>query len=361
MSKSGGLFRVDWYLIAPVLVLSILGLTTLFSINSTFFTSQLIFFIIGSVLFLFFSQVDHQIIQLYAFPIYIFSLIALFLLLILGLESRGAIRWIDILGIRIQFSEILKPFLIVSLSTFLAKKNDTSFKTFLSVIAFTLPVAFFIFRQPDLGNTIIYLLTVSLILLFYGFPFRWFVVGLMSFLVVIPFAWHLLHQYQQQRILTFFNSSKDPLGTSYNAIQSVIAVGSGKFFGKGLGFGTQSALRFLPERHTDFIFATLSEMLGFVGALVIIGAFMYLLYRLFILFEESDDLFCRIFIAGSFSLILTQFFLNMGMNIGLLPIVGITLPFMSYGGSSFISNAIMLGLISSMASLVKNKHVLEIK
>jgi rod shape determining protein RodA len=151
------------------------------------------------------------------------------------------------------------------------------------------------------------------------------------------------------------------LGLSYNAIQAVIAVGSGMLLGKGLGLGTQSGLRFLPERHTDFIFASLSEELGIIGALLLILTFIFLLYRIFIIFREQSELFPKIFSAIAFSIIFLQFFVNIGMNIGILPIVGITLPFVSYGGSSLLSNLILLGILSSMNKNIQEHRVLEIK
>jgi rod shape determining protein RodA len=152
----------------------------------------------------------------------------------------------------------------------------------------------------------------------------------------------------------------DPLGTSYNGIQAIIAVGSGMLFGKGLGQGTQSALRFLPEKQTDFIFATLTEDLGFLGGLIVIAASAFLLYRLYKIFVSVDSLYEQLIVCGAFCLILVQMCINIGMNIGLLPIVGVTLPFVSYGGSSLVSNAILLGMVSGIGSFSHKKQVLEI-
>jgi len=194
----------------------------------------------------------------------------------------------------------------------------------------------------------------------FGFPFRFFFLGLVFLSILSPIFWRFLHDYQRQRILTFLNPS-DPLGLSYNAIQSVIAVGSGMLLGRGLGLGTQSGLRFLPERHTDFIFATLSEELGLIGAVLLIITFTFLLYKIFAIFRGQDELFSKTFSAIAFSLIFLQFFVNIGMNIGILPIVGITLPFVSYGGSSLLSNFILLGALSGMNRGNSSHKVLEIK
>lgn len=361
MNKKTVFLHIDWLLVLPVVVLIIFSLTTLLSINNSFFRNQLLFSLLGTVLFLFFSQINYRVLQSYVIPIYIGSLVILFLLTIIGFESRGAVRWVSFFGFALQFSELLKPLLIIAFAAFLTTKETTNFKKFAAALLFLLPISFLIYRQPDLGNAIIYILTALCMLIFYGFPLRWFVSGFIGFLVVIPLSWRFLHTYQRDRILTFLHLSNDPLGTSYNAIQSIIAVGSGGFLGKGFGQGTQSALRFLPERQTDFLFATFSEMFGFAGSLIVVAAFTLLLYRLFVLIQDAEDSFGKVFIAGAFSLLAIQFFVNIGMNIGMMPIVGVTLPFMSYGGSSFIANCILLGFVSSMGYKHKGKQVLEIR
>lgn len=355
------IWTLDWGLLIPVGILVLISLVTLSSVNFSFFKSQLIFLFLSLVIFFIFSQVNYKILQFYSTPIYIASIILLVIVLVLGIESRGSVRWIEFAGFRIQFSEILKPFLAISLASFLSKIKTYSLKNLLISIGFILPIAFLIFKQPDLGNALIYLMVAGLAFVFFGFPFRFFVAGLAFIALIVPFFWQFLHEYQKQRVLTFLNPSRDPLGTSYNAIQSIITVGSGMLIGKGLGEGTQSSLSFLPERHTDFVFATMSEDLGFVGAMLIIASFTYLLYKIYQILENSDDKFCKIFAGISFFVILVQFFVNVGMNIGLLPIVGVTLPFVSYGGSSLLSNFILLGLLASINRKTKEEKVLEIR
>jgi len=351
--------RLDWALLTPVLILIGISLTTLFSINPVFFKNQLIFTFISFVFLIIFSQVNYRILESYETPIYLVSLFLLFIILIVGIESHGAVRWLDLFGFRVQFSEIMKPFLMVSLASFLSRRK-TNFKTFYLVLLLIIPLLILIFKQPDLGNAVIFAIVVILTLFVSGFSARFFAGFFIAFIAILPVFWQFLHGYQKQRILTFINPSSDPLGASYNVIQSVIAVGSGAFFGKGISQGTQSSLKFLPERHTDFIFATISENLGFVGSFLILLCFGFLLYRIYRLFLKSSNKFCKIFLASSFSLILVQFFLNVGMNIGVVPVVGITLPFVSYGGSSLLSNFIILGLISSMNERFKNRDTLEI-
>lgn len=352
--------RVDWQLVVPVVTLLVISLTTLFSINPAFFRNQLFFTVLSGVVFFLISQLNVDQLAEYRKPIYGISLGLLVLLLFVGVASRGAVRWLGFLGFGIQFSEILKPFLILSFASYLTSKQNVSFKTFLKVMVFLAPVAFLIYKQPDLGSAMMYILSVLLTLMLYGFPLWWFGVGLVGVLGSLPVLWKFLHEYQRQRLLTFFHLSNDPLGTSYNAIQAVIAVGSGMIVGKGLGQGTQSVLKFLPEKQTDFIFATLSEDLGFIGASIVIFAFLFLLYRLFAIFTKTNTMFDRVVVASAFSLLLIQFFVNIGMNIGIVPIVGVPLPFVSYGGSSLLSNAIILGIVSQIATRIHKKHVLEI-
>lgn len=352
-------WKLDLGLLLPVIVLQILSLTTLFSVDLSIFRSQLIFSVISLVVFIFFSQINFKIIQYYAKPIYILSVVLLGLVLILGIESRGAVRWIEFFGFRVQFSEILKPFLAASFAAYLSDSN-TSFLSLLKIVFFVGIISILIFLQPDLGSSLIYIFAASLTLVFFGFPIKYFLGGFLALIASFPVLWNFLHDYQKERILTFINPSKDPLGTSYNAIQSIIAVGSGQLWGKGLGQGTQSSLSFLPERHTDFIFATISEQLGFVGSAVIIIAFGFLLYRIYIIFLHSEDSFPKIFSAIAFFIILVQGSVNIGMNIGLLPVVGVTLPFVSYGGSSLLSSFMILGLLSSIETKARERKVLEI-
>lgn len=355
------LLTIDWGLLIPVIVLIVISLTTLFSVNPEFFKSQFIYVIVSLIVFFFLSQMQYRAFSWLALPIYIFSLILLLIVPLLGIESRGAVRWIELFGVRVQFSEVLKPFLALALSAYLSRQETVSLKTFITTGALLLPIVFLIYIQPDLGNALIYVGIAVVTMILFGFPFKWFFMGLLPVLLVSPIAWTLLHDYQRQRILTFLYPTQDPLGTSYNVIQAMIAVGSGMFFGKGLGQGTQSGLRFLPERHTDFIFATLSEGLGFVGGVLIIAAFIVLLWRIYRIFSECDDIFGKVVAGCLFAVLLIHFFVNIGMNVGLLPIVGVTLPFVSYGGSSLLSNFIILGILSSISTSVKKMKILEIR
>lgn len=355
----GSIWAIDWGLLLPVFILNLLGLTTLFSINPDFFRNQFIFLIFSLIAFFFFSNIDFRAVRLYSLPLYIISIILLALLFFVGVESRGATRWFYIFGVSIQSSEIIKPFLLLSLSTYLSN-GGKSFRKFVILLLFLLPIIFLIYKQPDLGSAIIYLLVFFLMIITYRFPLWWFALGSTFFLILAPFLWKLLHEYQKERIMTFLYPTKDPLGTSYNAIQSIIAVGSGMIFGRGINQGTQTTLQFLPERHTDFIFAAISENLGFIGSLIIVFSFAYLLYRIFLLYGKASDSFSKLFTASSFFLILVSILFNIGMNLGYLPIVGVALPFVSYGGSSLLSHFILLGILSSIHKIGRREEALEI-
>lgn len=355
------LLLIDWWLITPVLILVIIGLTTLYSISPGFFYSQLISVIFSIFVFLVLSQIDYHLMKSFSLPLYFISLLFLAIILVIGIESRGAVRWIDILGIRLQYSEIAKPVLSLALATFLSTHQNNSIKSFIQILVLIAPVLALIFLQPDLGTALIYGMVGLFTLIVYGYPLLWFFLTSLPGFLSLPIIWEMLHDYQRQRILTFLHPSSDPLGTSYNVIQAMIAVGSGMLVGKGFSLGTQSGLRFLPERQTDFIFATLSEGLGFIGGTVVLLCFAFFFYRLVITAQQSDDLFKKLFIICALGFILIQVFVNIGMNIGLLPIVGVTLPFVSFGGSSMLSNFIFLGIMTSFKRDERVKPRLEIR
>lgn len=334
---------------------------TLLSLSFAFFKSQILNLILALIAFTIFSQVSITFIKQLKWPIYIASIVFLLITLAIGIESHGAVRWINILGAQLQFSEILKPFLAFIFASFLSEEQTVSVRSFCISVLLVLPIFFLIYFQPDLGNALLYMIVALFALLIAGYPYKYFGALFLPILLLAPIIWTKLHTYQRARILTFLNPQADPLGVSYNSIQALIAVGSGTFLGKGLSEGTQSGLQFLPERQTDFIFATIAEGLGFVGAFIVVAALLFLCYRIFRMFSLTKDRFVRIFAACTFAFFLVPAFVNVGMNLGIMPIVGVTLPFVSFGGSSLLSNFIFLGLLSAMISREKHKNVLEIR
>lgn len=354
-------FFIDWWLLAPVLILVTISLTTLFSVNIAYFKAQLISLSVALVAFFFFSRINIEFLKQLTVPIYGVSLVLLVIIFVIGIESRGAMRWINILGTSIQFSEIIKPFLAVAFASFLATPRYSKQKKFLLTLVFLIPIFLLIAMQPDLGSGLIFAFVAFLVLLVYGFPLYLFGLALLPLLFASPVIWTLLHEYQKQRILTLIHPTVDPLGTSYNSIQAIIAVGSGAFWGRGWFQGTQSSLRFLPERHTDFIFATLAEGIGFIGSVVVVLTFAYLCYRVYLIFRNAEDQFSRLFAACVFGFFLIQGAVNIGMNVGFLPIVGVTLPFVSFGGNSLVANFIFLGILCAISASQKRERVLEIR
>ena len=313
------------------------------------FLSQLIFYLVGFVIYFIFSHIDYQIYRPFWLLIYVLSCILLLGIYILGIESRGAVRWIEVAGFRLQLSEILKPFILLSFASFLAEHPPRKIKNLiyagsLSVLPFLL-----VLKQPDLGSAMIYALAFSGMIFIAGVPIKQIIFGICTFFVASPLVWHFLRDYQKSRILSFLSPESDPRGASYNAIQATIAVGSGMLFGKGLGHGTQSQLLFLPEKHTGFVFASFVEELGLFGAMILLSAYILIIYRIFKIVARSNDTFGNIYLIGVLSMLLGQVFINVGMNIGILPVTGITLPLVSYGGSSIIALMITLGITQNIA------------
>jgi rod shape determining protein RodA len=352
--------RIDLSILLPSVIAVVLGLSLFYSIDFQIFKQQLFAFIAALVVYLIFLNVDYKIFGIFSKFMYVWMIIALLLLFFLGIEARGAVRWVEILGIRIQFSEIIKPFFIIFMAHYLTRNESRSLGKFLKALLLLAPVFFLTLKQPDLGNAMIYLIVLVLMLLSYGFPFKYFIGLGVAFAIPLPLIFNLLHDYQKQRILTFINPTADPFGSSYNAVQSLISIGSGGITGKGIGQGTQSILKFLPEHHTDFIFATISESLGFAGALFLIAIYAFLLWRLYKLSLNIHEEFSRLVVLGFYFVLLTHIFLNIGMNLGIVPIVGITLPFVSYGGSSLLTFFLILGIISSIGFDFRKRTTLEI-
>lgn len=353
-------FGVDWILLLGAVLLVIFGLSAIYSLEPFFFRQQIIFLVIGIFLYWFVARLYIPKINSIWIVLYLIMNLSLIAILFFGVEVKGAVRWIEILGVRIQISEFIKISYILFLSWFLTQSNKHSLEKFIGGLLLTAPIGFLILREPDLGNALIIGFLSILMFFVYGFPLRYFITIFAAAGVLIPILFEFLHDYQRARITSFLNMSQDPFGSSYNAIQSLIAIGSGGFFGKGFGQSTQSLLHFLPEQHTDFIFATILESLGFVGGAVLLVLYSVIFLRIYKHAADSSDVFGRLVLFGCFFLLLIHVFFNMGMNIGILPIVGVTLPFVSYGGSSLITNFILLGIVSNLSGRRSSK-LLEIR
>lgn len=343
----GKLFEtIDWIDLTLLLVIGAIGLFILLSINQSLFVQQLGILVLAVLAGWFVSRVD-SVFLVWVAP---FGYIASILFLVIsyfGPAIRGATRWIVIAGVQLQPSELVKPLLILAFAWGMHAFSVRTVKGFLlQLTLFSIPFLL-VLRQPDLGTSIVYTVSWLAMMIAAGFPLRLVILGALVIATLVPFGWTRLHDYQQARITTFISPGTDPKGAGYNAIQAMIAVGSGQLFGRGLGRGTQSHLRFLPEYHTDFIFATLVEELGFFGGCILLLAYGALLWRILRPLVAGVIVAVIPFVvsAGLFAMILSQVVINAGMNMGLVPITGITLPLVSYGGSSFLSLSVSFGLL----------------
>lgn len=334
--------KIDVWLLIILILLAVFGLLNLFGINKELFTSQFIFLLVGFVFFTIFNRTNFLIIKNNEKLIFFSGLIFLFLSYFFVPEIRGSKRWINLYFFNLQLSEFIKPFYIISLAQALTDKKGN----ILSLFLYLLPMVI-IFKQPDLGNAIVYFVIFLAMLFFSRLPLKYFYGLIFLLLISFPLFWHFLADYQKNRLLSFINPKIDAESTSYNLIQSIIAVGSGRIFGRGLGLGTQSRLAFLPENHTDFVFASFVEQFGFFGGLILIILYFFLVWRLMTkaLIYRNDN-FLYLFFVGVLFYFLSHIFINIGMNLGILPITGITLPMLSYGGSSLITIMIIFGLTS---------------
>jgi rod shape determining protein RodA len=343
------IYAFDWLLFLAILIISVFSLVVNYFLVPNLFYQQLFYIILGLGVFFVFSRLDFRIWERLGWLGFLGSIIFLLTPLIFGTVTRGAVRWIRIGSFTVQPSELVKPFLIAFFSSFFAGEEKIKFKKVLAGLLLLLIPAILIFIQPDLGSSLVLVISILGILLAAGLPLKFFLGMGGTILAFLPLAWKfLLKDYQKDRVLSFLDPHSDPLGRGYNLIQSTVTVGAGKFFGRGLGKGTQSGLQFLPERHTDFMFASFAENFGFFGVLIFLGVFAVLLWRILKIANKTDNNFAFLFGCGVFCLIFAQGFINIGMNLGLLPVTGIPLPLLSYGGSSFLATMIMLGILENI-------------
>lgn len=349
---------IDFALLLPVSFLVAIGGIILMSISPESFPRQFVFIGLAFFFFFLFSSIDAQIFKSTPFWLYFISIFLLILTIVFGTEIRGSTRWLQLGPFTLQTSEIIKPFLLLFFAGFFTKRDGV--KKFLTVLPLAAIPVFIVLDQPDLGSALVISAGFFGAFFIACVPFFLLVLGLILAIFLSPILWNSLEIYQKDRIYSFISPHNDPLGTGYNAIQAVIAVGGGGFLGRGLGQGTQSQLAFLPERHTDFIFAALSEELGFLAATGVITAFALLLLRVVYLLRQTDDAFEKIFLGGAFFTIFFQSAVNIGMNLGMLPVTGIPLPFVSSGGSSLLAMSILLGICSSISRGLSSRSSLGI-
>lgn len=346
--------KYDWVMTGVVFLLFSVGAIMLLSVvsgdlvfSSRFFR-QLISFLIAIVIYFLFSFFPYHLLRRYAAILYVAGVALLLLVGQVASVVRGARSRFEIFGVQIQPSEIVKVIMVIFLAWLLAKWKVGTFSFLLSGVM-TAFVAGLIVMEPDVGEAALVVLLWSCLVVYAGFSWRKIIlVGLIGLLVFAASWFWLFADYQKERLLTFMNSASDPLGAGYNVNQSIVALGSGGMFGRGLGHGPQSQLKFLPERHTDFILASAGEELGFVGICLILGLYFTLLWRILKVVRRTRDSFGQYLAAGAFLLLLVSFFVSAGMNMGLLPVTGIPLPLISYGGSNLVGTMMMLGIVQSV-------------
>jgi rod shape determining protein RodA len=324
--------------------------------------------IAGFVMFVV-AQIPPPKLMAWAVPVYTVGVLLLVAVAIFGITKKGARRWVN-LGVVIQPSEILKIALPLMLAAWFQKREGQlrPFDFAVALLILGIPVGL-IMKQPDLGTALLVLAAGLAVIFFAGLKWRWilppFALGLAGILVLVIMEptlcapdvdWHVLHEYQRQRICTLLDPARDPLGKGFHIIQGMIAIGSGGFWGKGFMQGTQTHLEFIPERTTDFIFAALGEEFGLAGGLVLLGCFFFLIYRALVIAMQAPTVFSRL-LAGSMAMIFfTYAFVNMGMVSGILPVVGVPLPFISYGGTAMVTLGLALGILMSIA---KSKQLVQ--
>ena len=351
---SDRLFRFDWVLFsATLLLMGISGLILYsFSLNggTNYFLKQSLFSAIGLGAMFLVSFMDYRHIERASTPLYFVTLTILTVLLLVGSTIRGTSGWLSVGIFQVQPVEFAKVVLILFLSSFIRKKT-TELGEWTRIIAslfLSAAMVFLVLRQPDLGSSLVLVAIWLGMIVVAGVRFSHMVTLAVLGSTLMFASWFLLAPYQKDRIDTFLHPERDPKGSGYNVLQSMVAVGSGGVFGKGIGNGSQSQLSFLPEKHTDFIYAVVTEELGLVGGwlvLVLYGVILYRIYRIATLARDNAGYLLSV---GVFILFVTHIAINIGMNIGVLPVTGLPAPLLSYGGSSLLAFCVTLGLLQSV-------------
>jgi rod shape determining protein RodA len=345
--------HIDFPLLAGIFILSVTGLFVLYSATGEDIGSiqkQALRLLFGFVIMVMLAQLSPQTLRRWTPGLFVFGIILLLLVITMGVEAKGAQRWLDLYLFRFQPSELMKLVAPMALAWYLADAAlPPSPLRLLTSLALTAIPVILVAMQPDLGTSLLIASACIFVLFLAGL--RWRIIGGAT-LFMVAMAWptwlYVLRDYQKTRILTFLKPETDPLGAGYHIIQSKIAIGSGGLFGKGWLNGTQSQLDFLPERNTDFIFSVFSEEFGLIGAMMLLSLYLFLIARGLYIAVQAQDTYSRL-LAGSISLTFFVYvFVNMGMVSGLLPVVGVPLPLISFGGTSIVTLMAGFGILMSI-------------
>ncbi len=353
--------HIDWPVLILTGILISIGLMNLYSaiyrtetrILFPIITTQLMWVAVGFGVLLIASIVNYNYLEKLAWPIYILTVMMLTYVLINGTLVYGARRWISFGGFSIQPSEISKIAVIIIMAKYFSKSDSLygyTFKTILTPSVLALIPFILVLKEPDLGTALLIIMVFGATLIYVGLRLRTIGQIFFGILCTIPIAWYfILKEYQKDRIRVFLDPAKDRLGDAWHITQSIIAIGSGKLIGKGFLSGTQSKLEFVPKQHTDFIFSVFAEEWGFLGCFVVILLFFLLISSGLTIAARSKDKFGSILAFGVTAMLFTQIFVNIGMELDILPVVGVTLPFFSYGGSSLVISMIGIGLLINIS------------
>jgi len=348
------LSKIDWILITSTILLVFIGLIALWSISfidavfsPTNLYKQLIAAVIGIIFMFIIAFYDYRVLANFSTRLYFIGIILLLLVIIVGKTVRGTTGWISVGIFNIQPVEIMKVIMVIFLASFLSrKKNQLSIivRIIASIFLILIPI-FLISKQPDFGSASILVGTWIVMLFVSGLNKQNLIILSLIVIIISGTSWILLKDYQRERIANFINPENDPQGSGYNVIQSMVAVGSGGIFGKGLGHGSQSQLNFLPEKHTDFIFAAICEELGFLGGSVVLLLFAALFFRMKEIAQNARDNFGYLLVIGFMAMFFLEVLVNIGMNLGMAPVTGVPLPLLSYGGSALVSTLCSIGIV----------------
>lgn len=350
--------KFDWWLFFAIVFLLVFSLLALYSLavlgglGQTVFYKQLGFMFLGFLILFFFSTLNYNSWKMYNRYLYLLAVILLIAVLFFGRVVNGTKGWFYLFGFGIQPVEFAKVALIISLSNYLARnvKNLPAWRIFLETAVMTAIPVGLVLLQPDAGSAFVLVSLWLLYLLLGGIPWKYLLTMFFMGIVLLFVAWNfLLADYQKDRLLVFTNPDLDPLASGYNIKQSMIAIGSGGLIGRGIGLGSQSQLKFIPERMTDFILAVIGEEFGFLGIGLLFILWGVLFWRLFYLANRVENNFAYLLLGGIAFLFFVHVLINMGMNLGVMPVIGLSLPFISQGGSFLLSSFLLLGIVENIS------------
>ncbi|MDQ6970877.1 MAG: rod shape-determining protein RodA [Mariprofundus sp.] len=347
------LLPLDWALLACLFSLAGLGMCVLYAAvyqgDMGLWYKQAIFWAAGLAGFVVLCFVPLRLLGLVCWPMYAVGLLLLMLVPLIGDVHMGARRWLDLGVANIQPSEIIKWALMFVLASWFATREARGWINIGVPLLLVVVPAALILNQPDLGTTLVLLFAMVALLIAAGLPWRLFGFAVVAGIASLPVLWHFMHGYQKQRVLTLLDPQSDPLGAGYHVIQSTIAIGSGGLMGKGFLQGTQARLHFLPEQHTDFIFSVLAEEGGLISVLFLLGLYAFLISRILMIGQRAHNRFGSMLCIGIASIFTLYITVNIGMVSGIFPVVGLPLPFISYGGSALVTMLAALGLVMRIA------------